>query len=92
MLSNPQVQTIYSRFIHITLANMTSTASHPLCREVHFQIVLLGAKLLKYSAGLSSAAAWRLKDRILSTILAWFSGPPRCVLRLHLPCNTELIS
>jgi phosphatidylinositol 4-kinase len=73
----PSVEHIYGRLMHITMLAMKRTSSQPLTREVHFQIVLLALKVLRFSAHLDPAARWRLKDAILSAGLAWFAMPPR---------------
>lgn len=73
----PSVEHIYSRLMYVTMLTMKHISSHPLTREVHFQIVLLAAKVLRFSAHLDPTARWRLRDAILSAGLAWFAMPPR---------------
>ena len=72
----PSVEHIYGRLMYITMLAMKHTSSLPLTREVHFQIVLLALRVLRFSAHLGSAARWRLRDAILSAGLAWFAMPP----------------
>lgn len=76
-LSSPYVEKVYHRLIHVTLDAMDVTTSHPLTREVHFHIVLLGLRILHFSTNMDRSANWRLKDRILSAALAWFALRPR---------------
>lgn len=76
-LTSPSVERIYGRLMRVTLLNMRHTVNSPLAREVHFQIVLLALKVVKYCTLLDHSAHWRLKDAILSAGLAWFAMPPR---------------
>lgn len=76
-LGNLHVQNVYQRLMHVTLRALRHTKSQPLAREVHFHIVLLGLKVLRYGPGLDGRAQWRLKDQILAAGLAWFRSPPR---------------
>ena len=72
----PSVEHVYGRLMHITMLSMKRTATQPLAREVHFQIILLALRVLRYSTHMSMATRWRLKDSILSAGLAWFTMPP----------------
>ena len=76
-LLSPSIEHVYGRLMYLTMLAMKHTSSHPLTREVHFQIVLLASKVLRFSVHLTPAAKWRLKDAILSAGLAWFAMPPR---------------
>ncbi|KAK8218530.1 hypothetical protein IWZ01DRAFT_155955 [Phyllosticta capitalensis] len=76
-LGSPHVERVYHRLIHIILSAMGHTTNHPLTREAHLHVVLLGLRILQFSTGMSIAAQWRLKDRILSAALAWFKQRPR---------------
>lgn len=76
-LNNATIEDAYLRLLKITLAGLRHTAGHPLAREVHFHIVLLGLKLLRHCTSLDTIARWRLKDDLLSAGLAWFAHPPR---------------
>lgn len=73
----PSIESTYCRLARVTMLAMRRTVSQPLGREVHFQIVLLAFRILKYSTRLSTTARWSLKDAILSAGLAWFALPPR---------------
>jgi phosphatidylinositol 4-kinase len=61
----------------ITLDALAETKSHPLAREAHFHIILLGLRILRFSTALDLTILWRLKDRLLTAALAWFANPPR---------------
>ncbi|KKY13877.1 putative phosphatidylinositol 3-kinase 3 [Diplodia seriata] len=76
-LGSPHVERVYHRLMHITLSAMSHTTNHPLTREAHFHVVLLGLRILQYSTGSNTSGQWRLKDRILSAALAWFKERPR---------------
>jgi phosphatidylinositol 4-kinase A len=76
-LGSPYVQKVYQRLINITLTALERTQAHPLAREAHFHIILLGLRILRYSGDLDRAVLWRFKDRLLSAALAWFAFPAR---------------
>ena len=76
-LLSPSIEQVYIRLMRITMLAMRNTVSQPLAREVHFQIVLLALRILRYSTHMYSSSRWRLKDAILSAGLAWFAIPPR---------------
>jgi phosphatidylinositol 4-kinase len=76
-LGSIQIQRIYQRLIQITLNGLRSSSGHPLSREIHFQIVLFGFRVLRFSSGLEAAASSRLHEEIVSAALSWFSHPPR---------------
>jgi len=75
-LTSSSVERVYSRLMRITMLAMKHTVTQPLAREVHFHVVLLGLKVLKYCTTLDQPAKWRLKDAALSAGLAWFVRPP----------------
>ncbi|KAL8699689.1 MAG: hypothetical protein Q9224_001300 [Gallowayella concinna] len=76
-LGSPHTQKIFQRMIIVSLESLKESAGHPLARELHFQLVLLGLQVLRYSNGLDQISQWRLKDVILSAALRWFSHQPR---------------
>ena len=76
-LDNQQTQRVYARLMLTTLASMPRAINHPLARETHFQIILLGLYVLRFTTVLTYADKWRLKDSLLSAALSWFSSPPR---------------
>lgn len=77
-LGSPHVQKVFQRLLSVTLQEFRHCTGHPLAREFHFQVVLFGLNVLRYSTGLDVVARWRLKDAILSAGLKWFSHQPRC--------------
>lgn len=80
-LASSHLQRIFLRAISRTLIALQYTNGHPLSREVHFHIVLLGLRILQYSTTQSRPYKWKLKDQILSAALSWFRHPPRLVIR-----------
>ncbi|CAG8926308.1 unnamed protein product [Penicillium salamii] len=76
-LGNLQDQQLFCRLIGTTVVNLTKTEGHPLAREIHFRIVLLGLKVLRHLSPRNSGASWKLKDQILSAGLSWFKHAPR---------------
>lgn len=72
-LGSPHVQRLYQRLINMTLDALSERGLHPLTREAHFHIVLLGLRVLRYSSNLDSHILWRFKDRLLTASLAWFA-------------------
>ena len=94
-LTAPSVERVYARVMRVTATTMKNTVSHPLAREVHFQIVMLALDFLKLSTRLDPAAQWRLKDAILSAGLAWFATPPLWSYgsnKLQLKAEVKLLS
>jgi phosphatidylinositol 4-kinase len=76
-LGSPYIRRVYYRLMAITLDALAETKSHPLAREAHFHIILLGLRILRFSTGLDLTIVWRMKDRLLTAALAWFANPPR---------------
>jgi len=76
-LGNPDTHSIFLRLLDITLATVRASTPHPMAREIRFQTVLLGLRVLKTSTTIGVIAQWRLKDSILSAGLGWFSAAPR---------------
>lgn len=74
---NPQDQRLFGRFVDTTTVGLLRTHGHPLAREIHFRIVLLGLKVLKHFDSQSNVGLWKAKDQILSGALSWFKHPPR---------------
>src|SRR5277367_1691342 len=74
---SPHTQKIFHRLLRITLDGLKHSTGHPLAREIRFQIILFGLKVLRYSTSVSAVVQWRLKDQILSAALSWFSFAPR---------------
>lgn len=74
---SPDTQRVFLRMVDLTLDAIKQSASHPMAREVRFQIVLFGLRVLRSSTTLKPAAQWRLKEKILSAGLSWFKHSPR---------------
>ncbi|KAL8759808.1 MAG: hypothetical protein Q9199_000532 [Rusavskia elegans] len=94
-LGSPHTQKIFQRMIRMSLDALKECTGHPLAREVHFQLVLLGLHILRYSNGLDEVSQWRLKDTILSAALRWFSHQPRWSFggnRLQIKAESRLIA
>jgi phosphatidylinositol 4-kinase len=94
-LGSPYIQRVYYRLMTVTLDALAETKSHPLAREAHFHVILLGLRILRFSTGLDLAVLWRLKDRLLTAALAWFANPPRWSYggnRLQIKAEKHLLS
>ncbi|KAH7270265.1 uncharacterized protein BKA55DRAFT_497826 [Fusarium redolens] len=76
-LGSPDIQKVFLRMIDLTLEAMKQSATHPMAREIRFQIVLFGLRVLRSSTTLKPAAQWRLKERILTAGLSWFRSAPK---------------
>ncbi|KAL8928661.1 MAG: hypothetical protein Q9172_000799 [Xanthocarpia lactea] len=94
-LGSPHTQKFYQRMIMVSLDALKGCTGHPLAREMHFQLVLFGLYILRYSNGLDEVSQWRLKDTILSAALRWFSHQPRWSFggnRLQIKAESRLIA
>ncbi|KAK3989203.1 hypothetical protein QBC44DRAFT_90007 [Cladorrhinum sp. PSN332] len=76
-LGNPDTHHMFLRLLDITLEAVKHAAPHPMAREIRFQVLLLGLRVLKTSTTMGVIAKFRLKDQILSAGLGWFDSPPR---------------
>lgn len=76
-LGNTDTQKIFLRFLDITLDKLKDSTAHPMAREIRFQIILFGLKVLKTNTTMGAIAQWRLKDKLLSAALSWFNAAPR---------------
>ncbi|KAK8139069.1 Phosphatidylinositol 4-kinase [Apiospora sp. TS-2023a] len=76
-LGSPDTQRIFLRMLDLTLDAMKLSVSHPLARELNLNIVLFSLRVLKACSGISNLTQWRLKDKILSAGLNWFSHSPK---------------
>ncbi|KJZ76543.1 hypothetical protein HIM_03879 [Hirsutella minnesotensis 3608] len=76
-LGSGDTQRVFLRMLDLTMNATRTSASHPMARELHFQLVLFGLKVLHASTTLGASAQWRLKEKILSTGLGWFRNAPR---------------
>ena len=94
-LGSPHLRRSIHRLVAITLDGLRTSAGHPLLREFHFEVILFGLQILKLSDDLGIAAKWRLKDRILSAALSWFSHAPRYTYggnRLQVKAECDLMN
>lgn len=76
-LGCPDIQRVFLRMLDLTLEAMKQSATHPMAREIRFQLILFGLRVLKSSTTLKPAAQWRLKERILTAGLSWFRSAPK---------------
>ncbi|RGP79074.1 phosphatidylinositol 4-kinase [Fusarium longipes] len=76
-LGSPDIQRVFLRMLDLTLEAMKQSATHPMAREIRFQLILFGLRVLKSSTTLKPAAQWRLKERILTAGLSWFRSSPK---------------
>ena len=78
-----------------SLDPLVETSSHPLARELHFNIILFSLKILRYSGELGPEAQRNFKDKILSAALAWFKNEPRFSFggnRIQVKAQTHLMA
>lgn len=79
----------------MTLDSFKHSTGHPLAREIRFQIVLFGLRVLRHTTTLDLPSKCRLKDKILSAALSWFTFAPRWSFggnRLQLKAETRLLN
>ncbi|KAK4239446.1 hypothetical protein C8A03DRAFT_42926 [Achaetomium macrosporum] len=76
-LGSPDTHHFFLRLLDVTLEAIKDATPHPMAREIRFQVVLFGLKVLKTSSTMGTMAQHRLKDQILSAGLGWFNAPPR---------------
>ncbi|KAI9890041.1 MAG: phosphatidylinositol-4- kinase [Vezdaea aestivalis] len=94
-LGSRNLQQIFQRLVRVTLGGLDYCISHPLVREVYFQIVLFGFRVLQFSKRLDSQQQSNLSDRLLSAGLHWFASPPMWSFggnRLQVKAEIHLIS
>lgn len=94
-LSSPHTEKAYLRLVYCTLQGLKHATGHPLSREVRFQLVIFGLRVLRFATSLDFAARCRLKDKILSAALTWFAFAPRWTFggnRLQLRAEARLLS
>ncbi|KAH7626399.1 putative STT4 protein [Sordaria sp. MPI-SDFR-AT-0083] len=75
-LGNLDTQQIFLRLLEVTLTAMKLSHPHPMAREIRFQTVLFGLRVLATSTTMATTAQWRLKDLVLSAGLSWFCAAP----------------
>lgn len=76
-LGSGDTQRVFLRMLDLTINAIRDSTSHPMARELHFQIVLFGLKVLRTSTTIGATAQWRLKEKILAAGLSWFRNSPR---------------
>ncbi|KAL9042174.1 MAG: hypothetical protein Q9180_000786 [Flavoplaca navasiana] len=94
-LGSPHTHKIFQRMIIASLDALKERTGHPLAREIHFQLILFGLHILRYSNRLDEVSQWRLKDTTLSAALRWFSHQPRWSFggnRLQIKAESRLIA
>jgi phosphatidylinositol 4-kinase A len=81
--------------LSITLEGLKHATGHPLAREIRFQIILFGLKMLRYNTTVDPVARYALKDQVLSAALSWFSFAPQWTFgghRLQLKAEARLLA
>ncbi|CAK7204679.1 Phosphatidylinositol 4-kinase stt4 [Sporothrix eucalyptigena] len=74
-LGSVDIQKGFLRMLDLTLDAIRATSKpHSIARQLWFQIILFGLRVLRFSSTISSIAQWRLKDKILSAALYWFAS------------------
>ncbi|PQE20829.1 phosphatidylinositol 3 protein [Rutstroemia sp. NJR-2017a BBW] len=94
-LGNPYTERTFLKLLNVTLDGIKHATGHPLSRELRFQIVLYGLKVLRHTTALDFSAKCRLKDKIISAALSWFTFAPRWTFggnRLQLKAETRLLA
>ncbi|RDL34611.1 Phosphatidylinositol 4-kinase STT4 [Venustampulla echinocandica] len=94
-LGSPHTEKTFLRLLNVTLDGLAQTTGHPLARELRFQIVLFGLKVIKHVTALGFHPRFVLKDKILSAALSWFTFAPRWSFggnRLQLKAETRLLA
>ena len=76
-LASLDTQKVFLRLLDLTLDAVKAATPHPMARELRFQIVLFGLRILRTSTTIGAIAQWRLKDKVLSAALSWFIGAPK---------------
>jgi phosphatidylinositol 4-kinase len=94
-LGSPHTERAFLRLLTITLDGLKHSTGHPLAREIRFQIVLFGLKVLRHSTAIDLPSRYKMKDQILSAALSWFAFAPRWSFgsnRLQLKAETRLLA
>ncbi|KAJ4295778.1 phosphatidylinositol-4- kinase [Collariella sp. IMI 366227] len=76
-LGSPDIHNFFLRLLDVTLQAVKASNPHPMAREIRFQVVLFGLRVLRTSTTMDAKAQHRLKDQILSAGLGWFNAPAR---------------
>lgn len=94
-LGSPNSEKSFLRLLAVTLDGLKNSTGHPLAREIRFQVILFGLKVLRHSTVLDIPSRYLLKDQILSAALSWFTFSPRWSFggnRLQLKAEARLLS
>lgn len=94
-LGSPHTEEVFTRLLDVTLDGLKSSTGHPLAREIRFQIILFGLNVLRHTTALNVSSRYRLKDKILSAALSWFTFAPRWSFgsnKLQLKAEVHLLS
>jgi phosphatidylinositol 4-kinase len=94
-LGSPHTEKAFLRLLTVTLEGLRHSNGHPLAREIRFQIVLFGLKVLRHSTAIDLPSRYRMKDQILSAALSWFAFAPQWSFggnRLQLKAETRLLA
>jgi phosphatidylinositol 4-kinase len=75
-LGSPHIERAFTRLLVISLEGLKNSTGHPLAREIRFQVILFGLKVLRHSTALKPSFRFRLKDQLLSAALSWFTFAP----------------
>lgn len=94
-LGSAHTEKTFLRILNLTLDSLKHSTGHPLAREIRFQLVLYGLRILRHSTTLDFPSKCRLMDKILSASLSWFTFAPRWSFggnRLQLKAETRLLN
>ena len=94
-LGSPHEEKAFIRLLNVTLDGLKHSTGHPLAREIRFQVVLFGLKIMKHVTALDFMSRCLLKDKILSAALTWFTFAPQWSFggnRVQLKAETRLIA
>lgn len=76
-LGSPDTRRIFLRMLDLTLDALKHASPHPMARELRFQVILYGLRVLRSTTTIGATAQWRLKERILNAGLSWFRHAPK---------------
>ncbi|KAG9236111.1 phosphatidylinositol 4-kinase-like protein [Amylocarpus encephaloides] len=94
-LGTPHVEKSFLRLLNVTLDGLMHATGHPLAREIRFQVVLFGIKIMRHVTALDFHSRCLLKDKILSAALSWFTFAPRWSFggnRVQIKAETRLLA
>ena len=94
-LGSPHTEKAFLRLLTVSLDGFKNSTGHPLSREIRFQIILFGLKVLQHGTAIDHPSRDRIKDQILSAALSWFFYAPRWSFggnRLQLKAETQLLA